>query len=163
MNKKRFLTRVVLIFLALSLATPGLAAQAETDRLPITTPEKFFGFTLGSDRKIARWDKIISYFRLLEKEGGGKLKVVDMGPATMGNPFLLVIVTSPENMARLEQLRQVNLRISDPRGLTAQEASKLVAEGRAVVCQSMSLHATEIGGTQMSPELAYDLFSRQDS
>ena len=35
----------------------------------------------------------------------------------------------------------------------------LVAEGKAVVCQSMSLHATEIGGTQMAPELVYDLLT----
>ena len=51
----------------------------------------------------------------------------------------------------------MNAKISDPRGLAEAEVKKLVAEGRAVVCQSMSLHATEIGGTQMAPELAYDL------
>jgi len=31
-----------------------------------------------------------------------------------------------------------------------------------VVLQSMSLHATEIGGSQMAPELIYDLASRND-
>jgi hypothetical protein len=128
----------------------------------ITSPEKSFGFQLGSDRKIARWDKIVEYFQLLEKEGGGKLKVVNMGPSTMGHPFLLVIISSPENMARLERLREVNARISDPRGLTEQAVKNLIREGRAVVCQTMSLHATEIGGIQMAPELAYDLLSRRD-
>jgi len=128
----------------------------------VTSPEKFFGFRPGSDRKIARWDRIVAYYRLLEKQSGGKLKTIEMGPTTMGNPFLLVIITAPENMARLEHLRRLNLRLSDPRGLDEAEARKLAAEGRAVVCQSMSLHATEIGGTQMAPELAYDLVSRQD-
>jgi len=129
----------------------------------ITPPEKFFGFQLGSDRKIARWDRIVEYYRLLERESAGKLKVVEMGPTTEGRPFLLVIITAPENMARLERLRQVNLRLSDPRGLSEEEAARLVAEGRAVVCQSMSLHATEIGGTQMAPELAWELVSRTDA
>ena len=129
----------------------------------IRPPEKFFGFQLGSDRKIARWDRIVEYYRLLERESAGKLKVVEMGPTTEGRPFLLVIITAPENMARLERLRQVNLRLSDPRGLSEEEAAKLVAEGRAVVCQSMSLHATEIGGTQMAPELAWELVSRTDA
>src|SRR5574340_1664622 len=127
-----------------------------------TTPDQFFGFRLGSDRKIARWDRMVEYYRVLEKESGGKLKVVEMGPTTMGNPFLLVIVTAPQNMARLERLREVNARISDPRGLDEAAVRKLVSEGRAVVCQSMSLHATEIGGTQMAPELAYDLITRTD-
>ncbi|HSB12854.1 MAG TPA: M14 metallopeptidase family protein [Bryobacteraceae bacterium] len=129
---------------------------------PITSPEKFFGFQLGADRKIARWDKIVQYYELLEKESAGRLKVVNMGPSTMGNPFLLVIISAAGNLSKLDRLREVNASISDPRGLTEQEVRKLVGEGKAVVCQTMSLHATEIGGTQMAPELAYDLLSRRD-
>ena len=83
---------------------------------PITSPEAFFGFRLGSDRNFAAWDKIVEYYRLLGRESD-KIKVVDMGPSTMGNPFLLVVISSPENLARLEELRLMNLRLSDPRGL----------------------------------------------
>jgi hypothetical protein len=139
-----------------------LLAPAGRAQSPVTSPEKFFGFQLGSDRKIARWDKIVEYYQLLEKESGGRLKAVNMGPTTMGHPFLLVIVSAAKNIANLERLRQVNAGISDPRGLAEEEVRKLTAEGRAVVCQSMSLHATEIGGTQMAPELAYDLLARRD-
>ena len=57
------------VFVVSTLATRP-SAQA-----PVTTPEKFFGFQLGADRKIARWDKIVDYFNLLERrqrppEGG---------------------------------------------------------------------------------------------
>jgi len=127
----------------------------------ITPPEEFFGFQLGSDRKIARWDRIVEYFRTLEGQSD-EIKVVEMGPSTEGNPFLLVIISSADNLGNLERLREANLRLSDPRGLTEEEAEPLIAEGRAVICQSMSLHATEIGGTQMAPELAYDLLTRRD-
>ena len=54
----------------------------------ITPPEEFFGYQLGSDRKLARWDKIVEYYWLLDKESE-KIKVTDMGPSTEGNPFLL--------------------------------------------------------------------------
>ena len=81
-------------------------APAQSART-VTSPEKFFGFQMGADRKLVRWDKAVEYYRLLERESGGKLKVVDMGPTEMGNPFLLVIVTSPANQARLEELRQI--------------------------------------------------------
>jgi hypothetical protein len=145
-------SRVLCVSLALAIP-----AQAQ-----VTAPEKFFGFQLGSDRKIARWDKIVDYFQLLQRQGGGKIQVVNMGPSTMDNPFLLAIISAPKNLAHLEQLRQVNLKLSDPRGLAEGEIKRLVAEGKAVVCQSMSLHASEIGGTQMAPELAYDLLSRSD-
>jgi hypothetical protein len=143
------------ILLSSALVLPFVSAQ-------VTTPEKFFGFQLGADGKMARWDKIVEYFSVLEKESGGKMKVNNMGPTTMGNPFLMVVITSPANQAKLEHLRQVNLEISDSRGLTEAQVKGLVAEGKVFCVQSMSLHASEIGGSQMAPELAYDLLARND-
>src|SRR4051812_27622600 len=122
----------------------------------ITSPEQFFGFEPGSERKIARWDRIVAYFSQLEQQSD-RIKVVDLGPSTEGNPFLLAFISAPENLAHLERLKSVNQRLSDPRGLTDSDIRGLIGEGRAVICQSMSLHASEISGTQMAPELAYEL------
>ncbi len=140
----------------------GFLTQMAIAEQKVTSPEEFFGFKLGSDRKMARWDKMVDYFNLLEKESG-KLKVINMGPSTEKNPFLLVIISSPENLENLDRLREVNAKISDPRGIPESDIKKLIKEGKAVICQSMSLHATEIGATQMAPELTYDLLSRGDS
>lgn len=127
----------------------------------ITSPEAFFGHQLGADRKIARWDRIVEYFYLLAQESD-RIKVIDLGPSTEGNPFLLTIISSQENLANLEELRQINLQITDPRGLSEEAVKELIKRGKAVILQSMSLHASEIGGTQMAPELAYDLLTRDD-
>jgi hypothetical protein len=161
MRGKAKTARSPLVLLALALAASGLIVASAQAQSSVAPPEKFFRFQLGADRHIARWDKIVEYYKALEKQSP-KIKVVDMGPTTMGNPFLLVIISSPINLAKLERLREVNLKLSDPRGIPEAEIKKLVAEGKAVMCQSMSLHATEIGGTQMAPELAYDLLTRSD-
>ncbi len=145
-----------LVLIILGLMTQTIEAQDK-----VTSPEEFFGFQLGSDRKIARWDKIVHYFEVLERESD-KIKVMNMGPSTMGHPFLLVIISSDENLANLNRLQKVNATLSDPRGIAEVEIEKLIKEGKAVICQSMSLHATEIGGNQMAPELTYDLLSRSD-
>ena len=144
----------------LAIVTLVLAVSAGAQSVP--TPEKFFGHQLGADRKMARWDKIIEYFKALEK-ASPRFKVTEMGKTTMGNPFLLVFISSPANLAKLDALQKTNAKLSDPRGLTEADAKKLVADGKAVVVQTMSMHATEIGGSQMAPELAYDLASRNDS
>jgi hypothetical protein len=146
----------------LRLSLVALVSLACAAAQEITSPEKFFGFPLGADKKIARWDKIVEYYRVLEKQSGGRMRVVNMGPTSEGNPFLEVFITSAGNMAKLDRYREVNTRLSDPRGLTEAQARALAAEGKAVVVQSMSMHATEIGGTQMAPELAYDLLARKD-
>jgi hypothetical protein len=127
----------------------------------LDSPEEFFRFQMGSDRKIAHWDRIVDYFYMLQ-EWSDKIRVEDMGPSTDGRPFLQVTISSPENLGRLEELREINLKISDPRGLSEDEVKGLLSEGKAIICQSMSLHASEIGGTQMAPELAYDLLTRED-
>jgi hypothetical protein len=155
----KFLNQIrILVIILVAL---GFLSQTARAQQKATSPEEFFGFRLGSDRKIARWDKIVEYYRILERESGN-IKVIDMGPSTMGNPFLVVIISSEENLANLDRLKVVNAKLSDPRGIDEMEIKKLVEEGKAVICQSMSLHATEIGGTQMAPELTYDLLTRKD-
>src|SRR5260370_7992868 len=77
---------------------------------------------------MARWDKIVEYYSALEKQSGGRMKVINMGPTSMGNPFLMVIITSPANFAKLERLREVNLRLSHPRGLPQPQAHTPVDE-----------------------------------
>jgi len=127
----------------------------------VISPEEFFGFRLGSDRKIARWDRIVEYFNELQEQSD-RIKVVDMGPSTEGNPFLLCVISSADNLPKLDEIRDINNRLADPEGLSEDQVEGLIAEGRAVICQSMSLHASEIGGTQMAPELAHDLLTKDD-
>jgi hypothetical protein len=146
------------LFIATSLLLGSLFPAAAQ----ITPPEKFFGFQLGADRKMARWDKIVEYFYLMEKESGGRMKVINMGPTSEGNPFLMAIITSTANMAKLDRIKELNAKICDSRGLTEAAVKAMVAESKPIIVQSMSMHATEIGGSQMAPELAYDELSRKD-
>jgi len=86
-----------------------------------------------------------------------RIAVRDLGPTTEGNRMLMAIISSPANLANLEHLRDLNRKLNDPRGLSQDEVDGLVGEGKAVVLQTMSMHSNEVGGTQMAPELAYEL------
>ncbi|MCK5055744.1 MAG: peptidase M14 family protein, partial [Candidatus Aminicenantes bacterium] len=115
MKQNSNFSRIFLI-IALVLIITGFTTQVSETQTKVTSPEAFFGFKLGSDRQIARWDKIVNYFELLQKESD-KLKVINMGPSTMGSPFLFVIISSAENLKNLERLQEINAKISDPRGI----------------------------------------------
>jgi Zinc carboxypeptidase len=152
------------ISILLALVISGLAVItriADAQSQPITSPESFFGFRMGADRKLARWDKLVEYYKLLERQSP-KIKVVDMGPSTMGNPFLALFISSPANLAQLEQLKQVNSRLSDPRGVSEAEIRRLVVQGKVVIVQSMGLHSSEVAASQMAAELIYELVQRTD-
>jgi hypothetical protein len=127
----------------------------------IPSPEEFFGFQMGTDRKLARWDKLVEYYELLGRQSA-RLEVVHMGPTTLGNPFLALFISSPNNLANLEELRQLNVRLNDPRGVSEENIERAIANGKAVVVQSMGLHSSEVGSSQMAAELIYELVTRTD-
>ncbi len=119
----------------------------------MTSPQSFFGFCPGDDYKIARWDRLCEYYKLLAKESPC-IQVTEIGKTTLGNPFIQVVITSEKNMANLEQIK------ADSR-MAMYEGRH---NGNVCICmQSMSLHAKELGGTQMSPLLAYELLSGDHS
>jgi hypothetical protein len=128
----------------------------------IPTPEKFFGFQMGADRKMAHWDDMVRYYDQLGRLSP-RMKVVNMGRTSEGRPFYALFISSPANLAKLEYYRGINARIADPRGLSDDSLEALTRVGKAVILQSMSMHSTEIGGSQMAVELVYDLLSRQDA
>jgi hypothetical protein len=76
----------------------------------VIPPREFFGFEIGEDRKLARWDKIVEYFKHLA-ENSNRIKVVELGKTTEGNPFILAYISSPENLKRLEEYRQISYRL----------------------------------------------------
>lgn len=147
--------------IAFAQSIVGPPGRGEPARLSIQTPESFFGFPVGADRKMAHWDDMVRYYDLLGRTSD-RLKVVNMGKTSEGRPFYALFISSPTNLARLEEYRRINATIADPRGVSLDSLAVLARVGKAVILQSMSMHSTEIGGSQMAIELVYDLLSRQD-
>lgn len=150
MRKLRIITTACLVLVFFQ----GVSAQ-------IPRPEEVLGFKVGMDRKPADMDRIIDYFQRLD-EASDRVSFLKAGRTTLGNPFMYAIITSPENHENLEMLRGFQQQLADPRKLGDGEAEKIIARGKAVVMINCSLHATEIGASQMSMELAYDLASGTD-
>ena len=149
-----------LTFIMALLVSLMFAGISSAQRIP--SPEQFFGFKMGSDYKLARWDKIVEYLNLLDKNSP-KIVVQELGKSTEGNPFLLAIISSAENLKNLDKYKSISRQLADPRGLSAREVDQLVSQGKTVVAMTMSLHATEVGGTQLSSELAYELITSPSS
>jgi len=121
-----------------------------------TPPEKFLGHQVGADRKLADYNQIKAYFEMLDRESP-KLQLFTIGESTLKKPMIMAVITSEENMARLDYYRQIVRRLRDPRVLPIEEAKKLAKEGKVFVLITCSLHATEIAASQMSMEFAYKL------
>jgi hypothetical protein len=126
----------------------------------IVSPEDYLGFKVGEEKKLADWLQIVYYFKGLAF-ASDRVKVDVLGETTEQNPFLRAIITSPENHATLETIRQKQMKICNPKDVTPLEAKLLVSEGKTVVLITCSIHSTEIAASQMALKLAYKLASEE--
>jgi hypothetical protein len=140
---------------ALLLATP-LVAQ----RVP--TPREHFGFEIGEHRRLANWTDLTAYYGRLAASSG-RVTMHTLGPATRGQPFVMLTITSEENHARLPELLEMQRRLADPRQVRGEaELERLLEQGRAVVLITHAIHSTEVGSAQTAARLAYKLASGND-
>ncbi len=135
------------------------AASVRAQQIP--SPADFFGFRMGEDRKLARWDRLVEYYRLLD-EASPRVRVIEMGPTTLGNPFLAIFVSSPENLANLDAIQRMNATLNDPRGRSQADVNAAVSSGKVVFVQSYGLHSTEVAASQTAAEVMYELATRTD-
>jgi len=148
MKTRSILFRTSMLLICLALSAIWLAAQ--------TPPDKFLGFKVGEDRKLADYNQITAYFQKLAQESP-RLKLFEIGKSTLGKPMIMAAISTSENLAKLDRWREITHKLLDPRITPSDQARKLASEGKAFVLITCSLHATEIAASQMSMELAYDL------
>ena len=86
----RRLSLVLFLCLVATAAAPRVQAQ-------VPTPEQFAGFRMGEEGKLVRWDKLVEYFTLVDK-ASDRVQVEELGKTTLGNPFILAIISSPKNL-----------------------------------------------------------------
>jgi hypothetical protein len=77
-------------------------------------------------------------------------------------PLVLLTISSPANLERLDEFRHIQDRLFDVRTHNAAERDSLTANGRTICLVTCSIHATEVGPTQFAPELVHDLLTRED-
>lgn len=141
-------------------AVVGLSKPLVARQIP--SPEQYFGFQMGADRHLARWDTLVQYYTLLGQQSP-RVQVRNVGPTTLGNPFLVLFISTPDNLARLDEYKQLNATLTDPRGVPEAEIERAIANGRVVVVQSYGLHSTEVAASQTAAEVVYDMATRTDA
>ncbi len=123
----------------------------------IPSPEQFAGHRIGADNKLVRWDRIVEYMNLLDR-ASDRVRVRELGKSTNGEPFLAVEITSPETMSNLDHFKQLERKLYFQGGApTEAEREEIFRSGKAVVLVTCSIHATEIGASQMALELVHRL------
>ena len=123
---------------------------------PITSPEQAFGFKPGTDRKLADWTQLTSYFKTLGTQSD-RVRYEEVGKTTEGRPFITVTISSADNIAHLDDSKKIQAQLADPRVTTEEQAKDLIARGKTVLVVTCNVHSTEIASSQSATLFAYRL------
>lgn len=149
--------------LVLAVHIPSSPLEAETTvRQEIPTPRSHFGFDPGETGKLADWTQLVGYYEALA-EASPRVAFEVLGETVTGNPFVMLTITSPENHARIDELREIQHKLADPRTIGSEaELERLLGEGRTVAMITHGIHATEVGSSQGAATLAYTMASSNE-
>ncbi|MEP6961416.1 MAG: M14 metallopeptidase family protein, partial [Acidobacteriota bacterium] len=130
--------------------------------LPVTTPQQSLGFSVGDDYQVANYTRMLAYWKTLDAESD-RMTLVDMGATAEGRRQVMAIVSSPANLAKLDEYKSIAQRLAHAENLTEEQAAELARTGKAVVWIDGGLHASETVGSQQLIEMVYQMVSRTDT
>jgi hypothetical protein len=125
----------------------------------IPTLESVLGFAPGqraaTPQQIA--DAVNAWAR-----ASNRTKLVEYARTWENRPLYYIAISSPANIARLDEIRAGMQRLADPRGLSAADGDRLVTELPAVAWMAYSIHGNETSGGDAALELIYHLVAATD-
>ena len=140
--------------IAIVLTVIASAALSPAAELP--TPESAFGFEPGADRRLVDYEQLVTYLDRLAS-ATDRLELREVGRSPQDRPMYVLFASSPDNLARLDELREINRRLALDTDLSDPELEELVRRGRAFVMATLSMHSSEVGPSQALPAYAYEL------
>ena len=128
----------------------------------IPTIESVLGYESGE--RITWHGEAVQYFEALVEAAPDRAAMFEYARTWEGRELVYVVITSPENLARIDEIKDGMQRLIDPRKTNRAAADTIIANQPAVTWLSYGVHGNEISSTEAAMLTAYHLLaSRGDN
>jgi hypothetical protein len=170
MSTSRTSASIAAAFLACALwfatahtASPG--AFSFYDRGPyrdgVPRPSQVLGYEPGSFH--TSFGNMERYVDALVRTAPDVVARVSFGRTTEFRERALLVITSPENHRRLDEIRDATARLADPRrAASAAEVERLIHDTPVTVWLNYSIHGDESASFEAMAQVAYQLAAGED-
>lgn len=110
----------------------------------VKSPEEYLGYKIGT-RFTPHW-QIAGYFQYIAQSLPGKVKLQEYGRTNEHRPLYLAFIGTEENIARLEDIRQNNLRLAN----LSNDQAAANENMPAIVWLSYNVHGNETSSSEAS-------------
>src|SRR5213593_4176018 len=97
----------------------------------LPTPDSVFGFRPGADYKLATYEQAVDYFKKVAA-ATKYVKLVEAGRSSQGRTMYFALVSSPDNLSKIDRYREIARQLAHPGGLSESEARRLARDGKAL-------------------------------
>jgi hypothetical protein len=135
-----------------------LLPVAEIDADPmVPTLRQVVGHAWGDE--ISSHAEIERYCHALAKAAPERCRLINYGRSYQGKDLNYLIIASPANLKRIEQIREQNLALADPRATSLKRAGEIAASAPAVVWLAYCVHGNEASPSDAAVLTAYHLLA----
>ncbi|MCP4583536.1 MAG: hypothetical protein GY839_18155 [candidate division Zixibacteria bacterium] len=139
----------------------GLYFTGDRYNLNIPGPSGYLGFPLGS--KPVSHSQLSEYIKILANSSD-RVQLFRYGQSYEGHDLYYLVITSKENMTKIDGIKASHYKLADPRVLKpGQEIDKLIDQLPAIVWAGYSIHGDELSSTDAAVAVAYQLAAGIDT
>lgn len=146
------------------VATPPLPAQEAYDfygrgpyRPEVPRPSRLLGYEAGA--RHTQYHAQQAVLDAMIAAAPDRVRTEVIGTTEEGRVMRVLIVSAPEHLERLDEVRDNITRLTDPRRTSPQEARAVAAREPIVVMLSYSIHGNEPAGFEAAMWVAYQLLA----
>lgn len=130
-------------------------------RTGVPRPDSLLGYSIGMRQtQYADQQRVL---QAIAAAASDRVHVEEFGATAEGRVMRLYVVSAPENIARLDQIRANLESLGDSRRTNEQAAAQLAAQTPAVVMLSFSVHGNESPGFEAAMSVLYQLAAGEDA
>lgn len=123
------------------------------ERVP--RPQQLLRYDVGDHHTTyAQMEQVID---AIAKAAPDRVKIFDIGTTNEHRMQHLVAISSPENMARLDEIKAQNAKLTDPRKTSAAEANAIAQNNPAIAWMAYTIHGNESASFEAFMQVIYQL------
>jgi len=125
----------------------------------ISTPKQILGYEIGDF--ITEHYEMERYIDALAKSSN-RIKVIKYGESYERRGMYLLVISSPENLSRLDEIRGNIKKLTDPRITSESEAKRIAESNPIIVWLNYSVDGDETAAFEAGIQVAYQLCAGED-